>query len=91
MRTDKEIAGLKKRLGERIRKIDGCWEWVGTTSASGYGVLNVNGKRVMARRLSYELHIGSLGNRIVRSVCNSPGCVNPKHLILGDRLKGGRP
>jgi hypothetical protein len=66
---------------------NGCWEWNGVIN-SGYGQLNVNGKRILAHRYSLQL---TLKREIprgieVRHICNNPICINPEHLQEGTHI-----
>lgn len=87
-----DVAALWRRLKESIRKEGGCWLWTGTTSAGGYGLVNVDGKRTMVRRLVYEIEgrLPPLGDGTVRATCNNPACVNPKHLYRSEKRKRER-
>lgn len=62
----------------------GCWLWTGRLSSSGYGRVRVDGKDVMAHRVSFEMHFGSIEKeKIIMHKCNNPICVNPSHLQQG--------
>lgn len=66
----------------------GCWLWLRTTNEQGYGRLYVNGVRVYAHRLAYELSKGSIAEGlVVRHKCDTPSCCNPEHLVLGTRAQ----
>lgn len=73
------------RLMGRVDKKDcGCWEWVGSKSAAGYGVINIKGKIALAHRLSYSVFVGKVDDGLfVCHRCDKPSCVNPAHLFLG--------
>ena len=76
----------------------GCWLWVGATLRSGYGRIRAFGKGRLAHRVSWSLHNGILPDDAdVLHRCDTPQCVNPQHLFLGDdrinvadRAKKGR-
>lgn len=85
-------AVVRERIMRKVRiQADGCWTWVGAGAGSGYGIITVDGKDVNVRREMYRQTHGEPGERIVRSTCDNMSCVNPAHLVLGDRTKGGCP
>lgn len=61
---------------------DGCWYLRLTPiPQTGYAGLTIDGKRVLAHRLSYELHIGPIPDGMqIDHVCRVRRCVNPDHL-----------
>lgn len=75
---------ISERFWRYVRKTDGCWLWLGTTDADGYGLSWVDGKNVRAHRLSYEMAYGPImDDRRVLHACDTPPCVRPEHLSLG--------
>ena len=71
------------RLGYCIRD-DGCWEWVRKNSGKRYGRLCTGGERILAHRLSYNIHKGDIpAGMFVCHTCDYGYCVNPDHLFLG--------
>ena len=69
----------------------GCWLWAGSTK--GKGTLNSYGnisqgknKHISAHRFSYLAFNGEIpkGNWVLHK-CDTPACVNPEHLFLGNR------
>lgn len=58
-----------------------CWPWLGTVQNKGYGQFRVNGRMVVAHRISYELTKGTVPTGLeLDHLCRNPGCVNPTHL-----------
>lgn len=61
-----------------------CWEWLGERALNGYGKLCIDGTRIYAHRLVWELHNGtSVDGWVIRHSCDYPACVNPAHLLRG--------
>jgi len=83
-----------KPLGDKLTKYiiipwSGCWIWMGSTDANGYGMVKgtINKKEwaERAHRLSYIHHVGPIPDGMwVLHDCDIPSCINPYHLHLGD-------
>jgi HNH endonuclease len=76
-----------------VRGEDDCWLWKGFQQRDGYGTYA--GER--AHRVAYRLTNGNPLGLVVRHVCDTPTCCNPKHLLTGthadnthDRVERGR-
>jgi|JI10StandDraft_1071094.scaffolds.fasta_scaffold483116_2 hypothetical protein len=62
----------------------GCVLWTGSAIPSGYGNLRVDGKSLLAHRLSWQEQNGPIPNDMhVLHRCDVPACINPDHLFLG--------
>jgi hypothetical protein len=74
---------LAERFWEKVNKTDDCWLWTGYLN-KGYGYISIDNKAKPAYRVSYQLTYGDIPEGlVVRHMCRSKNCVNPKHLKLG--------
>lgn len=68
----------------RVRRADGCWEWLGKPGKAGYGEASINGLRFYAHRVAYSLtHPDWEWDSHILHRCDNPSCVNPDHLYSG--------
>lgn len=70
--------------GFRKNKATGCWLWKKSKNKQGYGYCKVNRKTRYAHRVMFELERGLIPKGFcVMHTCDTPSCVNPKHLKTG--------
>ena len=65
----------------------GCWLWTAALAhppPGDYGVFKIGGRQRGAHVASWMLHRGPTGDKWVLHKCDTPSCVNPDHLYLGD-------
>src|SRR5574337_1068197 len=66
---------------------NGCWIWQGAKLPKGYGIIKIPKARRQeyAHRLSWVIARGAIPDgKYVLHRCDTPSCVNPEHLFLGD-------
>lgn len=88
-RTVNEVCSPEKRMWSKINKNgpNGCWLWTAAVNSWGYGAFSIGGRRMVAvHRYIYQKHIGRVltPKQFCLHKCDTPRCVNPDHLYVGD-------
>jgi len=87
---------VQERFWPKVDKVDkagadGCWLWIASTTAAGYGQLSVGTTMRYAHRLSYEWLIGPIPAGLdLDHTCRTRRCVNPDHLEPVTRSENNR-
>lgn len=64
-----------------------CWMWTACVARNGYGLFNDGKRTVLAHRWSFAHAHGDLPpGSLVCHACDTPACVRPDHLFLGDHV-----
>lgn len=101
-----DVIKITNRLVARFEEkfmpvpVTGCWIWVGAQIPGGYGSFRVDGCSAPAKahRVSWMIYRGGIprGQQVLHH-CDTPSCVNPDHLFIGnnaanvcDRVAKGR-
>jgi hypothetical protein len=67
-----------------------CWLWAGPTLPNGYGRLWLNGRKVYAHRVAYELAVGPIpDDREIHHLCEVRRCCRPDHLVAVTKREHG--
>lgn len=70
-----------------VEKSPECWLWTSATTAAGYGLFRLGGRKgvvAYTHRLAWELTHGPIPDGLeVCHHCDTPPCCNPDHLFLG--------
>lgn len=74
--------GASQQYLRALPNTEECIIWPYSVNKLGYGTLAVAGKSWLAHRYAWYLTHGAVP-ALLRHSCDTPGCVNPRHLLEG--------
>lgn len=78
---------IEERFERKFEVVDktNCWIWTAGTFSEGYGAFGLDGKTRFAHRVAIKIYREEdPGEMMVLHHCDTPPCVNPDHLYIGD-------
>jgi len=78
----------EERFWSKVEKTESCWNWLASTTDSGYGQGYFEGSVRPAHRIVWTLEMGSdPGLFFMENNCGRRSCVNPTHWSISLRRK----
>ena len=73
------MSGIKKET-------NGCWVYIKPTASGNYGRMRWAGGWGMVVKMAWQEFVGKIpAGKWVNHLCEEIKCINPDHLVLGDK------
>lgn len=78
---------VEQRLKQKIEirpETGDCWNWIGSKSPQGIGIININKHTHRVQKVSYATWIDPdvPDHAVVVPICGNKLCINPNHLMI---------
>lgn len=84
--ADKELLISRREIDE-----NGCWNWVGPRTRTGYGYVFTELRTHLVHRVAWKLWVGPIPDGLcILHRCDNPSCFNLDHLFLGTNAENSR-
>ena len=81
----------EERFWSKVDTSGECWIWTACKNNSGYGQFSLKGRPQLAHRISWMFANGDIPPGLcVLHRCDTPACVRPDHLFLGNHADNMR-
>lgn len=83
-----QMMNVKQRFFDKVapEPNSGCWLWMASCTAEGYGQFWLEKTNVRAHRWIYEFSVGPIPDGLqIDHLCRVRSCVNPAHLEAVDQ------
>lgn len=80
---------VKKRILDKVKYVNDCWNWTGQVRKNGYGTIKLmlpekQRKMLSTHRVFYYIHNPSFDQtKMILHKCDNRLCLNPEHLYEG--------
>lgn len=75
------VVRLRRFYGNRVKVVNGCWLWQGSTGRLGYVAIQYKKRQWLGHRLSFFLVNGFVTPLLDHKICDTKSCVHPRHVV----------
>jgi hypothetical protein len=83
----RSVDRIAARFASKVGRRRDCLIWLGSSTAAGYGKVEIAGRGFGAHRVALAIGAGvDIEGFVVRHDCDNPPCVTPNHLQRGTQV-----